>query len=91
MKCPNCGANMYKSIGGIDICPECGFGSASAAQESARGQLQVEERIKTLPVESLHKKQEYQPADDRRASVGMTCSSRSLSAIVATCRPKSVR
>jgi hypothetical protein len=37
---------MYKSVGGIDICPKCGFGSASAAQESARGQLQVEERIK---------------------------------------------
>ena len=45
----------------------------------------------TLPVESLHKKQEYQPAADRCASVGMTYNSRSLSTIVATCRPKSVK
>jgi hypothetical protein len=50
-----------------------------------------EKQLSTLPVESLPKKQESQPVTDRCASVGMTCNSRSLSTMVATCRPKSVK
>jgi len=45
----------------------------------------------TLPVEFLHKKQGFQAADGGCARVGMTCNSRSLSTMVATCRPKSVK
>ncbi len=45
MKCPNCGATMYTSMGGLEICPQCGYGSPSemrkkeaqrAAQQTAQ-------------------------------------------------------
>lgn len=44
MKCPKCGTIMYESIGGTDICPDCGFGSASAA----RRQQQIAEYHQAL-------------------------------------------
>jgi uncharacterized Zn finger protein (UPF0148 family) len=29
MECPRCGARTYKSLGGKDICPSCGYGSST--------------------------------------------------------------
>ncbi len=46
MKCPKCGNDTYKSIGGTDICPSCGFGSASVAQQLAQEQEQDKPGLK---------------------------------------------
>jgi len=43
MKCPQCNTEMYKSIGGLDICPGCGYGSPSVAQKAAQRQKQIDE------------------------------------------------
>ncbi len=43
MKCPQCITEMYKSIGGIDICPGCGYGSLSVAQKAAERQKVIDE------------------------------------------------
>jgi len=34
---------MYKSMGGLDICPGCGYGSPSVAQRAAEQQKKIEE------------------------------------------------
>lgn len=32
MKCPRCGARTYRSLGGKDICPSCGYGSSTGVK-----------------------------------------------------------
>ena len=43
MKCTQCGTEMYKSMGGLDICPGCGYGSPSMAQKTVEKQKKKEE------------------------------------------------
>ena len=52
MQCPQCGTNMYQSIGGTDICPGCGFGSASVAEAAAQRQHQIDEYNKQMEAEA---------------------------------------
>jgi hypothetical protein len=55
MQCPECGTNMYKSIGGLDICPGCGFGSASVAEGVAQRQRQIDDYNKQMEAEAAHR------------------------------------
>ena len=43
MQCPQCGTDTYRSLGGTDICPACGFGSPSVAAAAAQQQLRSAE------------------------------------------------
>lgn len=46
---------MYKSISGLDICPGCGFGSPSVAQESAQRQRQIDQYKEQMRAEAAPK------------------------------------
>jgi serine protease inhibitor len=35
MQCPRCGAGTYRSLGGKDICPSCGYGSSTGIKAPA--------------------------------------------------------
>lgn len=48
MKCPKCDASTYTSISGIDICPRCGYGSASVAAQTIRQQQAFEDYMRAL-------------------------------------------
>jgi len=42
MKCPECGAQTYRSMGGKDICPRCGYGASFHGKLPASPQPQSE-------------------------------------------------
>jgi hypothetical protein len=50
MKCPKCGASTYKSIGGTDICPNCGYGSSTVAQAPSKTHVPLRRSLFPLPV-----------------------------------------
>jgi len=50
MKCPKCGASTYKSIGGTDICPNCGYGSSTVAHAPSKTRVPLRRFLFPLPV-----------------------------------------
>lgn len=42
MRCPQCGAQTYRNIGGNDVCPRCAYGSSSPNALMRQGSSQLE-------------------------------------------------
>lgn len=49
MKCPKCGAGTYESIGGMDICPSCGYGSSTVVQVPSKTRVPLRQFLFPLP------------------------------------------
>jgi ribosomal protein L37E len=48
MKCPICGNRTYTSVGGREICPECGYGSPTVATMKKRQLQELEEYRRSI-------------------------------------------
>jgi hypothetical protein len=63
MKCPECGHDTYTSRGGFEICPNCGYGSPTAAAAEAERHRKFEAYERSLleePADRLYSEGPWQ-------------------------------